>query len=389
VTATISPYAPGPRLRDIGVSLGTLDAVTFGVEEEFLLLDPVSGRPVPAAPVLLRMLAGEPGPQAEFLRFQFETATRVCTRLDELRGELVRLRRMAAGATDRAGCLLVASGIAPYGTPGIGSLTRKARYRQLACLFPTLVPDCVTCGCHVHVGVPSRELGVQVLVRLRPWLAPLLALSANSPIAKGRDTGWASWRYRVGSRWPTNRPPKVWRDASDYDATVGRLIHDHAAIDEASVYFLARLSPRYPTVEVRVADTCLDVDVAVLLAALVRGLVVTAMDEVSRGIQPRLPAAEAVGASLTAAARYGLRGTGVDPCTGQRVTQRVLLRRLVEHIRDALDALGDTQYADELVRRLDEQGTGAQRQRARWTAEAPAGTFVEALAGATLATGDR
>jgi glutamate---cysteine ligase / carboxylate-amine ligase len=30
---------------------------------------------------------------------------------------------------------------------------------------------------------------VQVLARLRPWLAPLLAITANSPIADGHDTG--------------------------------------------------------------------------------------------------------------------------------------------------------------------------------------------------------
>jgi gamma-glutamyl:cysteine ligase YbdK (ATP-grasp superfamily) len=49
----------------------------------------------------------------------------------------------------------------------------------------------------VHVGVPSRDLGVQVLARLRPWLAPLLAVAASSPIAGGHDTGWASWRYAI------------------------------------------------------------------------------------------------------------------------------------------------------------------------------------------------
>jgi carboxylate-amine ligase len=45
----------------------------------------------------------------------------------------------------------------------------------------------------VHVGVsPPRDLGVQVLARLRPWLAPLLAITVNSPIAGGRDTAWAN-----------------------------------------------------------------------------------------------------------------------------------------------------------------------------------------------------
>ncbi len=67
----------------------------------------------------------------------------------------------------------------------------------------------------------------------------------------------------------------MWPDAAAYDATVRRLIGRGAALDERSVYFLARLSPRYPTVEIRVADVCLDVDTAVLLAGLARALVAT------------------------------------------------------------------------------------------------------------------
>ena len=239
-------------------------AITLGVEEEFVLLDPSTGAAVPAGPELVRMLGGEPGVQQELMRFQVETGTRVCTGLDDLGRELIRLRRLAAAAAARLGCRLVASGVAPYRAPGLAAVTDQPRYQELARRYGPVVADSGTCGCHVHVGVPSRDLGVQVLARLRPWLAPLLAVTANSPIAGGHDTGWASWRYTIQSRWPTATPPEAWPDAAAYDAAVHRLIGRGAALDERSVYFLARLSPRYPTVEVRVADVCLDVGTAVL-----------------------------------------------------------------------------------------------------------------------------
>ena len=169
--------------------------ITLGVEEEFVLLDPSTGATVLAGPELVRMLGGEPGIQQELMRFQVETGTRVCTGLDDLGRELIRLRRLAAAAAARLGCALVASGVAPYRTPGLAAVTPQPRYRELARRYGPVVADAGTCGCHVHVGVPSRDLGVQVLARLRPWLAPLLAVTANSPIAGGHDTGWASWRY--------------------------------------------------------------------------------------------------------------------------------------------------------------------------------------------------
>ena len=274
--AATLPAGPPGAVRAAG-------AITLGVEEEFVLLDPSTGATVLAGPELVRMLGGEQGVQQELMRFQVETGTMVCTGLDDVGRELIRLRRLAAAAAASLGCRLVASGVAPYRTPGLAAVTGQPRYQELARRYGPVVAEAGTCACHVHVGVPSRDLGVQVLARLRPWLAPLLAVSANSPIAGGHDTGWASWRYAIQTRWPTAVPPAAWPDAAAYDTAVRRLIARGAALDERSIYFLARLSPRYPTIEVRVADVCLDTGTAVLLAGLTRALVATALAEARRG----------------------------------------------------------------------------------------------------------
>ena len=359
-------------------------AITLGVEEEFLLLDPSTGATVLAAPELVRMLDGEPGIQQELMRFQVETGTRVCTSLDETGRELIRLRRLAAAAAASVGCRLVASGVAPYRTPGLAAVTDQPRYQELARRYGPVVADAGTCACHVHVGVPSRDLGVQVLARLRPWLAPLLAVTVNSPIAGGHDAGWASWRYVIQSRWPTAVPPAVWPDAAAYDTAVRRLIGQGAALDERSVYFWARLSPRYPTVEVRVADVCLDAGTAVLLAGLTRALVATALAEARRGTPAAAPPARQVTAALAAAARHGLAGAGVDPFTGQAVDAPALRSRLLDHVYPALSDHGDTQIITRLLHRLDDRGTGADRQRALFTSAASTPAFITALARATL-----
>src|SRR5271166_5935300 len=228
------------------------------------------------------------------------------------------------------------------------------------------------------------NLGVQVLARLRPWLAPLLAITVNSPIAGGRDTAWASSRYLAWSRWPTAAPPAVWPDAAAYDATVRGLITRGAAPDEQGIYFLARLSPRYPTVEVRVADACLDPGTAVLVAGLTRALVETALAEARRGTPAPAAPARWVNAALAAAARRGLAGPGADPFTGQAADARSLRSRLLDHVYPALSDRGDAQTITGLLRRLDDRGTGADRQRALFASTGSAPGFTEALARATL-----
>jgi carboxylate-amine ligase len=361
------PRAPSRAVRAAG-------AITLGVEEEFVLLDPSTGDTVPAGADLVRMLGGEPGVQQELMQFQVETGTRVCSGLDDLGREVVRLRRLAAAAAANLGCRLVASGVAPYRTPGLAALTCQPRYQELARRYGPVVADAGTCACHVHVGVPSRDLGVQVLV----------AVTANSPIADGHDTGWASWRYTIQTRWPTAVPPAAWPDAAAYDTAVRRLIGCRAALDERSVYFLARLSPRYPTVEVRVADVCLDAGTAVLAAGLIRALVATALAEARRGTPPATAPARQVAAALAAAARQGLAGAGVDPFTGQAVDAPTLRSRLLDHVHPALSDHGDTETVTRLLHRLDQRGTGAARQRALFTSAASTRAFIKALARATL-----
>ncbi|HEY9524329.1 MAG TPA: YbdK family carboxylate-amine ligase [Thermopolyspora sp.] len=350
--------------------------LTFGVEEEFLLLDPATGDVAPVAPRVLSLL-DEPGIKQEAMLYQLETNSGICTTLDELRHDVVFLRRIAADAAARLGFVLVASGVAPRRLPGLSAVTDDPRYRTLARHFGPLMAGCGTCGCHVHVGVPSRELGVYVLGRLRPWLATLLAISANSPIADEQDTSWASWRYYRWSQWPTAVPPRAWHDTSDYDATVRDLIRHGRALDERGVYFHARLSSRYPTVEVRIMDTCLTIDDTVLVAALVRALVAAALDEACRGVPVEPLRDSQITTALSAAACGGLHGTGIDPRTGLAIAQRLLADRCLDRVVDDGPIAG-------LIDRLDRRGTGADRQRAAWSRAATPQEFARFLAEATV-----
>ena len=113
-------------------------------------------------------------------------------------------------------------GYRAYRTPGLAAVTGQPRYRELARRYGPVVAQACTCACHMHVGIPSRDLGVQVLARLRPWLAPLLAITANSPIADGHDTGWASWRYLLWSRWPGDDRDTCETNAASLSPAAGR-----------------------------------------------------------------------------------------------------------------------------------------------------------------------
>jgi carboxylate-amine ligase len=134
------------------------------------------------------------------------------------------------------------------------------------------------------------------------------------------------------------------------------------------VYFDARLSARYPTVEVRVADVCLDPADAVLLAALVRGLAESALAGGDAGLGPEQPRTELVRMAAWRAARSGLSGDLVSPVHGTPVPAEQAVTDLLEHVTPALDALGDLGWVRQQVAEVLRRGNGAAQQRS-WHAE--------------------
>ena len=250
--------------------------------------------------------------------------------------------------------------------------------------FPGISGEEVTCACQVHVGVPGRDQGVAVLNRIRGWLPVLLALSGNSPFWSGRDSGWDSYRYVVLKSWPTAIAPPVCRDADDYDARLARHLVNGDALDVAGVYWFARLSARYPTVEIRVADTCLMVDDALLLAGLCRALVTTALADEAAG-RPYVPLAdELLSASLADAARSGFGASVADPDTGRPQSVLALVPRLLAMVAPALEALGDGRSVIALLDRRLHRGSGAATQRELRRSRGVEG-YVAAMASATVA----
>jgi carboxylate-amine ligase len=281
------------------------------------------------------------------------------------------------------GAILVSVGTPPFCVPGLAALTDDVRYRLLRERFPEAAADVVTCGCHVHVGVPTRDLGVEVLNRLRAWLPLLLALSCNSPMWRGGDSRQESFRRQLVTRWPSATVPPRLDDAEAYDDALAERIAVGEAVDAAGVYWFARLSPRYPTVEIRIADTGLTVADTMLHAALCRALVATALDEAVARI-PAAPASEPLlAASLVNAGRYGLDALVVDPRTGALARGRAVLDHLVEHVGPALLSAGDRSAVSALLAQRQRQGSGAARQRVlRKRLDRTA--FVAALAAACL-----
>lgn len=257
-----------------------------GVEEEFLLVDPDTGAASSASTAVLLAADAEHDTDltGELQLEQIETGTRPVRTAAELTAELRRTRHVAREAADAVGAALAPLATSPL--PVRPSVAPSRRYRQMIDQFGLTGSEQLTCGCHVHVAVESDDEGVAVLDRIRPWLAPLLALSTNSPFWNGDDTRYASYRNQVWQRSPSAGPTTVFGSAAAYRAVEHAMIGTESILDTGMIYFDARLSRNHPTVEIRVADVCRDIDDAVLIALLCRALVTTAGRQWRSGAPP-------------------------------------------------------------------------------------------------------
>ncbi|WP_103891053.1 carboxylate-amine ligase [Actinacidiphila yanglinensis] len=343
--------------------------VTLGVEEEFLLLDRQTGIPVPRVGQVREAADQQPGLEreevdSELLQAQIEIATPICSDLDEVSSHLTRYRQTVAGAARAADCRLASTGGAPVSGQVSVPVTGERRYHEIHADVARLVDEQLICGMHIHVAVPDREAGAAALGRLRPWLPVLVALGANSPFWEGRDTGFASWRTVVFGRWPVSGPPPFFSGASHYEERVAALLATGVVADRHQLYWHARLSDDYPTLEVRAPDVQVDVGSAVTIAGIARGLVVTALREGRRGARALDPPASVLEAAGWHAARRGLTADLVEPRTATPAPAADVVWALVERITPALKELGDLDRVTAGVQRLVNEGTGAERQRA-------------------------
>ena len=363
---------------------------TLGVEEEFLLVNPRSGRVSPCADEVLARhrwhgsLPAGAAAHRELRLTQVEAATGVCTTADELREHLTAGRRVLAAAAAAEDCALLATGT-PIGPAPLTAAPASGRYAEIDAAYGELVADYEACGCHVHVGVPDPDTAVAVVNHLGRWLPTLLALSVNSPLDRGRDTGYHSWRMVLQSRFPGSGLAPHLPGYTEYRQTVETLVACGALVDADQTFWLARPSGRFPTVEFRVADTAPTVDDALLQALLSRALVQRALLDLDHGRVAAPLSPQVAAAAVWTAARRGMSGMLVDPFSEKRRPAWDLVEALVTHARPALADTGDLAEVETLLAGVRAAGTEGEQP-----VTAPADgrrTVLRMLAGWTVPVG--
>jgi carboxylate-amine ligase len=362
--------------------------MTVGVEEEFHVIDLDSRELVPRGPEILERLPSDQF-TAELHRSMVETNSDVFTDLDDLRNSLLRMRRQGADVAEALGLGIAAVGTVPLVEAEEMRMTPTSRFEQMLDDYQLLAREQLICGTQVHIGLDDRDMAVAVAQRVSRWLPVLLALSASSPYWMGADSGYSSIRSLLWQRWPTAGASGLVQSATDHDDLVAELISSGTISDRKMIYFDVRPAVHVPTLELRVTDSCPDVDDIVLLAGLYRALVLRERDAVTEGrplVRVRGPVLRA---ATWRAARSGLEGDLVDLSDFARpVAARDAVMSLVTSLRPQLEAHDDWERISQLAERACRRGSAAYWQRRIYARRERYADVVDAVLAATCRRDD-
>ncbi|MGY2048299.1 carboxylate-amine ligase [Methylobacterium sp. JK268] len=357
----------------------------FGIEEEFFLAD-AGTRGTPRAGVAGFHAAARallPAAERELLESQVEIASPPATAVAAARTSLGGLRRGLAEIGRVHGLLVFAAGTHPSAAWDDQRPTDGARYAGILDAVRMVGRRSVVSGLHVHVEVADPAGRVALMARLTPFLPVLLGLSVSSPFWQGRPTGLAGYRLGVFGELPRTGLPDLFEGPDSFARYVRVMTRAGAIADASFLWWHLRPSIRYPTLELRVADSCTRLEDSLAVAALYRCLVRAAerlpalnagLDGVTRALARE---------NLWRAQADGIRATLIDEAREAAVPFAEALEALLALVAEDAAAL-DCPEAIAGPRRILAEGTSAERQVAAYESALAAGATEAASLAAVV-----
>ena len=250
-------------------------SLRLGIEEEYLLIDPVGGDLVRAPdPAFMAACRDALGQQVthELLQAQVEVATPPCATVAEARAELARLRRTVADTASAHGMAILAASTHPFASWTDQESTDKERYRALTDDLQMLARRQLISGMHIHAGIEDADLRIDLMNQVAYFLPHFLALSTSSPFWAGHETGLKAYRPAVADGLPRSGTPERLDSWRDWERLTATLAETGLVEDASQIWWDVRPSANHPTLELRVTDICTGLDHAASLAALYQSL---------------------------------------------------------------------------------------------------------------------
>lgn len=340
---------------------------TLGIEEEFQIIDPETRDLRSHVQQILadgKMILQE-RVKPELHQSMVELGTDICSDARSARQQVVNLRSELAKLAAQHGLQIASAGTHPFSHWMDQLITVHERYATIVKDMQQIARACLIFGLHVHVGIPDREEGIDIMNQARYFLPHLYALSVNSPFWLGQNTGLKAYRQMIFERFPRTGIPDAFESLSEYEDYLKLLISTNCIDNAKKIWWDVRLHPFFDTIEFRICDAQSRVDDTIALAALMQAIVCKLQKLRRNNVTFRSYPKRLIDENRWRASRYGLDGQLIDFGRKREVDERELIHEMLEFVATEVDELGNHAEIAH-IERIMREGTGADRQLMVW-----------------------
>ena len=247
---------------------------TLGVEEEYMLCHPETGDLVDRANEIIGRLKPEERPRFsyELILSEIETNTPVAVSVADVMQNIISLRQRVRDLGNEFGYRIGMSGTHPTALADDQNFVDSEGYRWVASQLRYYAMRNITFAMHVHVALPDGESAIAVTNAGRRWLAPLLALSANSPFFQAHDTGMLSSRTFQFGAFPRTNIPGTFKSFAHFERVLDTYLKMGSINLPRQIWWKIRPHGAYGTVEFRICDVQRSLKRTEMLVALSQAL---------------------------------------------------------------------------------------------------------------------
>jgi carboxylate-amine ligase len=341
----------------------SLKEFTIGVEEEYQIVDPETRALKSHVSAMLEEGGSLLGEQLkpEMHQSVLEVGTDICANVAEARADVSRLRATVSQLARKNDLRIVAASTHPFSDWQKQDITDRERYHMIVEDLQDVARGNLIFGLHVHIGMPDKDLAVELMNEARYFLPHILALTTSSPFWVGRKTGLKSTRCSIFKQFPRTGVPDEFRSWSHFESYVDTLVRTGCIDDGKRIWWDVRPHAYFNTIEFRICDLPTSVDDTIAVVALIQAVVAKLYRLRASNLGFRVYPRALIEENKWRAYRYGLDGKLID--FGERVEKpaRALILELLDFVDDVVDELGSRQEINH-VHTILQRGTSADRQ---------------------------
>jgi len=316
---------------------------TIGVEEEFMICNPESFDLTNKAEDIMNFIDLEEKDRYsyELLLGEIEANTPICDDVEHSIQEIIKNRVRLKEIGNKLGFKIGISGTHPTALPSEQKFVNNDSYNWVTDQLNEYARQNITFSTHIHIGLDDPEMIIKVLNQANGWIAPFIALSANSPFFAGCKTGMQSSRTFQFGIFPRTNILHHLESYKDYKNIREKLTLAGSIEKPRHLWWKIRPHFEFNTIEFRVCDIQRSLLKTKMIVAFTQALVHAIYNDINSSKNLKFYNMEFLNDGIWKAATKGMNTMIINPNNEKIISMKDMVYDMLDYIHPSLVHFGN------------------------------------------------